>query len=86
MVNLEQNLSLIDYLAAPVVGAIFMVILILITCTVLNFCCVLKDDDITVVEKWGHKHHIHGVKLGVHRPSYIERSVAANKYSNKLQA
>ncbi|GMR59883.1 hypothetical protein PMAYCL1PPCAC_30078, partial [Pristionchus mayeri] len=58
-----QEFELIDYVAPVVVGAIFSVVLFLLS-VIINFTCVHKHDDITEFERWGAKYNL---RMGPHR-------------------
>uniref|UniRef100_A0A1I7UQP9 Neuropeptide-like peptide 36 family protein n=1 Tax=Caenorhabditis tropicalis TaxID=1561998 RepID=A0A1I7UQP9_9PELO len=72
-VDLKQHLELADYLGALAVWCIFFFILFVLS-VLFNFICIKKDDDITALERWGHKKNI-GMKLGPHRRSMVARQV-----------
>ncbi|CAI4232395.1 unnamed protein product [Auanema sp. JU1783] len=73
----KQELEFADYLSPLAVGAVFTASLLIICVFFLNWCFIRKEDDITVFERWGHKHDVK-LRLGVHRPSVVAR-IAASK-------
>ncbi|VDM65751.1 unnamed protein product [Strongylus vulgaris] len=50
-IDLKQNLDVIDYFGALVVWLIFFSILFILSVTCINWCCIQKHDDITVLEE-----------------------------------
>lgn len=50
-IDLKQNLDVIDYFGALVVWVIFFSILFIVSVTCINWCCIQKHDDITVLEE-----------------------------------
>ena len=47
----KQALELYDYLGAAAAWCMFFAFLFVFSITILNFCCVSKKDDITVLEE-----------------------------------
>ncbi|KAE9418981.1 hypothetical protein Angca_008151, partial [Angiostrongylus cantonensis] len=50
-VDLKQELNVIDYFGAMVVWVMFFTILFIVSATCINWCCIQKHDDITVLEE-----------------------------------
>ncbi|VDP13458.1 unnamed protein product [Heligmosomoides polygyrus] len=76
--DLKQQLDVVDYFGALVVWVIFFAILFIVSVTCINWCCIQKHDDITVLEEWGYNHNVH-MRMGPHRPSVIARNVRHSK-------
>jgi hypothetical protein len=51
MVNLKQQFDLIDYFGPLIVFAVFIVVLLLASFFIFNYCFVRKLDDYTVFEE-----------------------------------
>ncbi|PIO60732.1 hypothetical protein TELCIR_17764 [Teladorsagia circumcincta] len=90
-IDLKQQLDVIDYFGALVVWVVFFSFMFIVSVTCINWCCIQKHDDITVLEEvmggrqrnndsfqWGYHHHVN-MRLGPHRPSMIARSVRQSK-------
>ncbi|PIO74309.1 Neuropeptide-like peptide 36 family protein [Teladorsagia circumcincta] len=73
-VDLKQHLDVIDYFGALVVWVIFFSILFIVSVTCINWCCIQKYDDVTVLEEWGYNHNIR-MRMGPHRPSVVGRKI-----------
>ncbi|VDO25664.1 unnamed protein product [Haemonchus placei] len=63
-VDIKQQLDVIDYFGALVVWVIFFSVLFIVSVTCINWCCIQKHDDITVLEEVSIRQH--------HRRSQIE--------------
>uniref|UniRef100_A0A7E4UT59 Nematode cuticle collagen N-terminal domain-containing protein n=1 Tax=Panagrellus redivivus TaxID=6233 RepID=A0A7E4UT59_PANRE len=66
----EQVFDYIDLLGPVAVAVIFAAILFLISFFCLNWCCILKHDDITDFERLGAKYNL---KLGPHSLHEVRR-------------
>uniref|UniRef100_A0A0N4ZA75 Uncharacterized protein n=1 Tax=Parastrongyloides trichosuri TaxID=131310 RepID=A0A0N4ZA75_PARTI len=73
-VDLKQEFELFDLMGPVVCAAIFALFLFLFSFFILNYCCILKNDDITKFEEWGYRHNL-GSKLGPHTKVYIDNCV-----------
>ncbi|GMT19597.1 hypothetical protein PFISCL1PPCAC_10894, partial [Pristionchus fissidentatus] len=70
IIDLKQTLAVSDYLGVVAVWLVFFVVVFVISFSCLNWCCIQKEDDITIFEKWGAPRKM---KMGVHRLSVVER-------------
>ncbi|PAV87274.1 hypothetical protein WR25_01386 [Diploscapter pachys] len=75
----KQELELRDYLGAVAAWCVFFAFLFVFSITILNFCCVSKKDDVTVLEEWGHRKKLK-MRLGPHRPSVIARAAYQREF------
>ncbi|VDO25666.1 unnamed protein product [Haemonchus placei] len=50
-IDLKQHLDVIDYFGALVVWIIFFSFVFIVSVTVINWCCIAKYDDVTVLEE-----------------------------------
>ncbi|CAD5228935.1 unnamed protein product [Bursaphelenchus okinawaensis] len=66
----KQDFAFFDYMGPLVAAVIFAVCLLVVSFLLLNFCFVLKNDELTVFERFGSKHN---VRLGPHSLSSIKR-------------
>ncbi|KJH53018.1 Neuropeptide-like peptide 36 family protein [Dictyocaulus viviparus] len=73
-IDLKQELNVIDYFGALAVWMIFFLILFIVSVTCINWCCIQKHDDITVLEEWAYNHKLH-MRMGPHRPSMVARNI-----------
>uniref|UniRef100_A0A0K0DEZ9 Neuropeptide-like peptide 36 family protein n=1 Tax=Angiostrongylus cantonensis TaxID=6313 RepID=A0A0K0DEZ9_ANGCA len=80
-VDLKQELNVIDYFGAMVVWVMFFTILFIVSATCINWCCIQKHDDITVLEEWGYHHRVN-MRMGPHRPSMVARNILQDKNSD----
>ncbi|CAD6198246.1 unnamed protein product [Caenorhabditis auriculariae] len=78
-----QDFDKYDLLGVVAVWIIFFIVIGLISVTCLNFCCIHKNDDVTVLEKWGHRKRL-GIRMGPHRPSVIARQVALEGFKRDI--
>ncbi|CAJ0933660.1 unnamed protein product, partial [Mesorhabditis belari] len=53
MVDLKQQLNTLDYFGVVAVWVAFFSVVAIISMTCILWCCVTKDDDVTVFQKWG---------------------------------
>ncbi|KAE9549129.1 hypothetical protein FO519_007651 [Halicephalobus sp. NKZ332] len=70
MVDLKQTFSFYDYFGFIAVGAIFALVLLIVSFFLINFLFVNKKDEPTIFEKFGSKHNL---RLGPHRLDSIKK-------------
>ncbi|CAJ0921959.1 unnamed protein product, partial [Mesorhabditis belari] len=65
MVDLKQQLNTLDYFGVVAVWVAFFSVVAIISMTCILWCCVTKDDDVTVFQKWGMGPHERENELSV---------------------
>ncbi|CAD5234826.1 unnamed protein product [Bursaphelenchus xylophilus] len=66
----KQDFLFTDYMGPVVAAVIFAICLLVVSFLLLNYCFVLKTDELTVFERFGSKHN---VRLGPHSLDSIKR-------------
>ncbi|CAI5445583.1 unnamed protein product [Caenorhabditis angaria] len=80
----KQEFGYEDLMGVLAVWCVFFAVIGVITVTCINFCCINEYDDVTVLEKWGHKKRL-GVRLGIHKRAVIQRTVDMEKFKADIK-
>ncbi|CAL2036804.1 unnamed protein product [Caenorhabditis brenneri] len=70
----KQEFDNWDLWAGAICFTIFMLFVLITSCTCINFCFVKDDDELTKMEIWGAEHNVR-FRLGPHTRKTLEKKL-----------